>query len=307
MNRKNNLLLAMLLSSVSFASFAADYTYSNGLKIDLVNDTADILVKNNKPILKVNKKDVSNISHIIFNEFNVGKKGLTIDNTIGSDYIINEVIGNAKSMLSGNIRVSGKNANITLVNPNGIVCLSCNFTNANTITLAAKKLLDDKEHIDLNAISVYDFTGNGSTITIKNTKSILNDLRLIARNISIHKSNITANNITLQHHVVNNYDSNGIKGTFSVSSDTKLNTNSFIVEQQHSKFINNGIISGNSLLTLAQSDFENNGKMSGDSLTANLKFSVSISGKNGMTFDKWEMNDLDQGALHNFIYKKTIY
>lgn len=96
MNRKNNLLLAMLLSSVSFASFAADYTYSNGLKIDLVNDSADILVKNNKPILKVNKKDVSNISHIIFNDFNVGKKGLTIDNTIGSDYIINEVIGNAK-------------------------------------------------------------------------------------------------------------------------------------------------------------------------------------------------------------------
>lgn len=35
MNRKNNLLLAMLLSSVSFASFAADYTYSNGLKLFL--------------------------------------------------------------------------------------------------------------------------------------------------------------------------------------------------------------------------------------------------------------------------------
>lgn len=302
MNRKNNFLLAMLLSSVSLTSFSAGYTYPNGLKIDLVNDTADILVKNNKPILKINKKDPYEISHIIFNEFNVGKKGLIIDNMIGSDYIINEVIGNTKSILSGNILISGKNADLTLINSNGIVCSSCNFTNINTITLAAGKI---KEDVDLDELSVRDFTGNGSTITIKNTKRYLNNLRLIARNINIYKSNITANNITLQH-IANFHDRDGVKGTFFVNSETKLNTNKFTVEQQYSKFINNGIISGNSLLKLTNSDFKNNGKMSGDSLTANLKANVYISGKNGMTFDKWEINDLNKGSMDLMPYTITI-
>ena len=302
MNRNNNLFIAMILSSASFTSFAADYTYPNGLKIDLVKDTADILVKNNKPTLKVNKKDSYGISHIIFNEFNVGKKGLTIDNRIGSYYIINEVIGNTKSMLSGNIRVSGKSADVTLINPNGIVCSSCKFTNINTMTLAAGRVQEDT---DFDELRVNDFTGNGSTITIKNTKNNLNNLRLIAKNINIENSNITANNITMQH-IANFYDRNGVGGTFSVNSGTKLNTNSFIVEQQYSEFINNGNISGDSLLKLTNSSFKNEGKMSGNSFSADLSANVYISGKSGMTFDKWEINDKNKGSMDLMVYTITI-
>lgn len=58
---------------------------------------------NNKKIITILQKDNSHISHITYNEFNVGNEGIIFNNKIGADTIINEVVSRSASELNGEI------------------------------------------------------------------------------------------------------------------------------------------------------------------------------------------------------------
>ncbi|HGY3146940.1 TPA: filamentous hemagglutinin N-terminal domain-containing protein [Morganella morganii] len=129
------------LSLISAALFSAhtvagpgstEYTYKNGDKIRVVSPEVQTKLfkdESGKPVLVINSPDGRGISHNVFSDYNVGKKGLVIDNAENAKTIINEVIGDNKTRLRGNTLVAGGKASLLIVNPNGVVCQGCSSTN----------------------------------------------------------------------------------------------------------------------------------------------------------------------------------
>lgn len=134
------------LSFISVATFSAysvagpgemEYTYRNGEKIRVVSPEAQTSLfedTSGKPVLEINSPNNRGISHNIFEEYNVGRKGLTIINNDNATTIINEVIGDKVTNLWGNTHISGGKASLLIVNPNGVVCQRCSSTNTTLYT-----------------------------------------------------------------------------------------------------------------------------------------------------------------------------
>ncbi|OBU13411.1 filamentous hemagglutinin N-terminal domain-containing protein [Morganella psychrotolerans] len=134
------------LSFISVAAFSAysvagpgemEYTYRNGEKIRVVSPEAQTSLfedTSGKPVLEINSPNNRGISHNIFEEYNVGRKGLTIINNDNATTIINEVIGDKVTNLWGNTHISGGKANLLIVNPNGVNCRGCSSTGTTIYT-----------------------------------------------------------------------------------------------------------------------------------------------------------------------------
>jgi filamentous hemagglutinin family protein len=76
------------------------------------------------------------ISHNTYQSFNVPKAGVDLDNrTVGALTIINEVSGNQRSLLAGQLAVLGARANVILANPNGIRINGGSFVNTSGLVL----------------------------------------------------------------------------------------------------------------------------------------------------------------------------
>ncbi|HCM62681.1 MAG TPA: large exoprotein [Morganella sp. (in: Bacteria)] len=134
------------LSFISVAAFSAysvagpgemEYTYRNGEKIRVVSPEAHTSLFEDsagKPILEINSPNGRGISHNIFEEYNVGRKGLTIINNENATTIINEVIGSEVTNLWGNTHIAGGKASLLIVNPNGVNCHGCSSTGTTIFT-----------------------------------------------------------------------------------------------------------------------------------------------------------------------------
>lgn len=112
---------------------------------------------------------------------------MIFNNRLGADTIINEVISQSASKLNGEVRIEGKQAKFTLVNPNGIVCESgCSFSNTASANLVVgiEELSDDY---------IVGRSAGNSKLIIKNTKNkIAEKLRVSSKNIEITNSYVTA-------------------------------------------------------------------------------------------------------------------
>lgn len=129
------------LSFISAALFSAaavagpgstEYTYRNGDKIRVASPEVQTSVhinQSDEPVLTINSPDNRGISHNVFTDYNVGKKGLIIHNKENANTIINEVIGENKTRLFGNTFVADGKASLVIVNPNGVACYGCSSTN----------------------------------------------------------------------------------------------------------------------------------------------------------------------------------
>ncbi|WP_368889181.1 two-partner secretion domain-containing protein [Morganella morganii] len=135
---KKTLVALSLISAALFSAHtvagpgSTEYTYKNGDKIRVASPEVQTSVhtdQRGKPVLTINSPDNHGISHNIFTEYNVGKKGLVIHNKENANTIINEVIGDNKTRLRGNTFVAGSKASLLIVNPNGVVCQGCSSTN----------------------------------------------------------------------------------------------------------------------------------------------------------------------------------
>lgn len=249
----------------------SEYHYSNDLNIKLSDKSvnANLTERMKKPVLHIEKPDKNGISHNYFDDFNVGKKGLFINNRSGANIIINEVISGATTTLAGNIKVVWNDANLIIANPNGITCSKCSFTNIPDATLITAKITGDSVK---NKPKTYENIDGKFTVTHTDITS-KNKLSIMSNNISINNSNINTGELNIDLLTTAEYKTSKINnhagmydiaysGSVIVERDTSklfIDKNSSLVSDNtsinmnESKFINNGIISGG-ILNISSSD-----------------------------------------------------
>lgn len=107
------------------------------------------------PVISIYAPNANGVSYTPYSEFNIGADGLVLNNATeagqsvlagqlaanphfngnSATLIINEVISNKSSTLTGKLEIFGQKADVIIANPNGLNCNGCGFINASGITL----------------------------------------------------------------------------------------------------------------------------------------------------------------------------
>ncbi|MCG6489684.1 filamentous hemagglutinin N-terminal domain-containing protein [Vibrio parahaemolyticus] len=310
----------LFLSPAYLSAATQDFTYRNGYKItaDQASPEVNIRIKDNKPTQSISTPNSNGISHNYFTEFNVGKRGLNIDNAPSARVIINEVTGDNISRLRGEIAVTGKQASVVIANPNGVNCNSCSTSDISQLTLLAGNTIPDTATGKLTG-----FKNITSDIIVRNVKkdAIKSKLTLTGHNVEINKSdinttsaiiNVGINHIdfskSLQSQIADvnlnvnkeNYDAYTRPGLF-IDGNTTIRT-SLTINANNAALVNNGkVYSGNINLNLMNSEFSNDNYLKASKININSKDS-GIYNSQHFSADNVNVNYSKDFKIHN----KTI-
>ncbi|MBC3231640.1 filamentous hemagglutinin N-terminal domain-containing protein [Serratia fonticola] len=153
-------------------------------------------------VIDINKPGRGGVSHNIYNQFDVDRGGVVLNNSAqnsttqvagaingnknlangAANVILNEVNSAKASQLNGLIEVAGQNAQVIIANPSGITCNGCGFINANRATLTTGKA-------SVANGRVLDYVVNKGKITITGgglQSSSANYTDLIAHTVAIN-------------------------------------------------------------------------------------------------------------------------
>lgn len=271
MKKKGLLLSILVLSPLSSAQ-------AQTTDISIVNTAAKLSHGGNKNIITVSKKDNSSLSHIKYDKFNIGSEGVIFNNQIGADTIINEVISRSVSELNGEIRIKGKQAKYTLINPNGIVCAdACSFRNMASVNLVVGKtmLTDDR----VSGPSPAD-----AKLIIRDTrKRIANRLILNSKHIEISNSQVKTEYLQFSN-IFRHINGSPLRNSIIIDKQSMIKSKNIKFNIIDTDISNYGIIRGNVNGTLLVSAIVNEGKISGDNISFPLHDGVNLSGNGKIKF-----------------------
>ncbi|QLW75965.1 hemagglutinin repeat-containing protein [Citrobacter freundii] len=216
----SGVLSALLATQPLFPAIAATITPVGNTQMDKA--------ANGVPVVNIATPNASGISHNKYNDYNVGKEGLILNNATGqlnqtqlggiiqnnpnlrsgkeATGIINEVTGNSRSQLQGYTEVAGKAANVMVANPYGITCNGCGFINTPNATLTTgKPVLDANGNLQSLDVSKGSITIEGKGLDGSQSDAVSIIARATEINAALHAKNLSviagANRITAKGQV----------------------------------------------------------------------------------------------------------
>ncbi|EPM0022241.1 hemagglutinin repeat-containing protein [Citrobacter farmeri] len=178
---------------------------------------------NGVPVVNIATPNGAGISHNKYNDYNVGKEGLILNNATGklnqtqlggliqsnpnlkvgqeAKGIINEVTGANRSQLQGYTEVAGKAANLMVANPYGITCNGCGFINTPQATLTTgKPVMNADGSLQALEVTKGSITINGAGLDGSQSDAVSIIARATEVNAALHAKDLTittgANRVT---------------------------------------------------------------------------------------------------------------
>lgn len=188
--------LNLLVISISFA-FIHNSAVANNVIVDAGKSANTTVSKNGdgSETISINKANDMNLSVNYFEQFNVGKEGVNIDNSEAkAKVILNEVTSKKTSSLEGKISVLGQDAELIIANPNGIDCYGCQFSGSDKVMLISGKL----DSITGKKIYLSDGYVNLKNVNNFNEKQTIN--------VFSNRINILGKNKIPSFNVINGYE-----------------------------------------------------------------------------------------------------
>ncbi|TNV16432.1 filamentous hemagglutinin N-terminal domain-containing protein, partial [Buttiauxella sp. B2] len=199
------LICVLLAGQPVFPVFAAPTPANNATQMDRA--------ANGVPVVNIATPNGAGISHNQFQDYNVGKEGIILNNATGqlnptqlggliqnnphlkagqeAHGIINEVTGANRSQLQGYTEVAGKAANVMVANPYGITCNGCGFINTPNATLTTgKPVFDANGNLQQLNVTKGSITIEGQGLDGSQTDALSIISRATEINASIHAKDL---------------------------------------------------------------------------------------------------------------------
>lgn len=194
-------LLSLLVSPYCLAESTNNSVYPDVTLAPQTFIPGDAAINGNE--IKVLNTNDEGIAHLYYDNFNIEKAGLKLNNsTANAKLIVNEVVSNQKSRLNGRLSVIGEKAAIVIANPNGIDCNNCSFAGTDNVKLITGKSImqySDAYRVTDGAIT-FAFNNNSilesnPIIVVDQKDKDMSSINIISNKIQLEKGYFRVPNI----------------------------------------------------------------------------------------------------------------
>jgi len=166
---------------------------------------------NGIPVIDIATPNSSGLSHNKFVEYNVGSRGLILNNATdklqatelggtiagnanlngrSASVILNEVTGANRSILNGYTEVADASANVIVANPHGITCDGCGFINTPKVTLTTGPPVIQDGRLKSYSVGGGDILIDGAGVDARNLDAFELITRSARLNAELHANQL---------------------------------------------------------------------------------------------------------------------